>query len=225
MNINQSNWKDNISMAKYVIKAIEYRQWIDRCTDPHDEVHPDTVYIFRKKGRVVPILHYSCSMSYFYIVKQLVKCGANLGRKCSIGATPLGYAMNPLSSSDLVRWILDQPEGIASIDALNNNGTSVLHYCMAVSNFDMVWTLFKYGANPNLITDGDSIMSLALMHRDKLGVPLYWLEKYGIGIVCLVERYMKMYNTGEWRPWNHHMFCRKTRDTMKTLLLLAKCIY
>ena len=98
MNINQSNWKDNISMAKHVIKAIEYHQWIDRCTDPHDEVHPDTVYIIRKEGPVVPILHYACGMNDFYIVKLLVKCGANLGRKCSIGATPLGYAMNSLSS-------------------------------------------------------------------------------------------------------------------------------
>ncbi len=41
-------------------------------------------------------------------------------------------------------------------------------------------------------------------------------------IKTVIECYEQMTQLKEWRPWNHHKYSSEYRNTMKTLVLLAK---
>lgn len=99
-------------------------------------------------------LHYACNMSHLPVVRGLVACGASLQQASIYGLLPLHLALGTYEErcAPVVRWILAQPDGLATINAVSKSGWTALHIAAFRGSAALVKELLAHGAHTDLAT-------------------------------------------------------------------------
>ena len=170
----------------------------------------------------LPYLLWACRVNHFHAVRGLLQCGASLRRKSDVGRTALYYAccVAPCRSDAksrvyMVAWLLSEhSDARATINWASNFGWTGLHITAYWGAAAMVRVLLSYGADITLKdTDGKTALDLARIYG---GIET-------IKVLVKAETCLKQQiEIGEWRPQKHSRFSRSYRNTMKTLVVLAK---
>ncbi len=91
-------------------------------------------------------LHFAIIKKNVEIIRQLLRCNANVNLQNSSGDTPLHLAARQ-NNSDLVRQLLNHN---ANVNLQNSDGDTPLHFAAQQNNSDSVRILLERGANVNL---------------------------------------------------------------------------
>ena len=151
----------------------------------------------------------ACWMNNLKVAKGLLKLGADIAAKDTSGNTALMHAcLDSKGQSELIKWLLCQPEVVASInDTTTDYGYSALCYAAYYGNMSIIRMLLHYGADRDAtITNGTTAAQ--------------WARTYGKEESAqFIEDWTPI---DEWRPWTHHDMPQTYRSAIRTLVLLAK---
>ena len=149
-------------------------------------------------------LHKACKAGNIEEVRSLIDSGADIeARDIHYGWTPLLYASS-YGHIDIVKLFIDLG---ADIETKSNYGHTPLHLASYHGHIDLVKLLINLGADIEAMNnDGETPAQVAKTTTVKK----------------VIECYEHITQLKEWRPWNHSKYSSGYRNTMKTLVLLAK---
>lgn len=91
-------------------------------------------------------LHYAVTQKKLPMVKLLIKYGASVEVKDSLGFTPVFYACGRAANIEIAKYLIEECN--ASIVSRTNAGMTCLHCAAYVGAIDVVKLLLKHGADP-----------------------------------------------------------------------------
>ena len=177
-------------------------------------------------------LIYASHNGYIQIVKILLESGANINITDCYGKTPFVHAYK-WNRVKIIKLLLDAG---ADVDTKYDRLTILQHACQS-NNISIIKLLLKSGADIN-VTDNCGRTPLRRTCRLKYFEVVKLLLENGAkpesqytkrfvkdnAIKVLLQKYEIMYKLNEWRPWNHNRYPLIYRETMCTLVVLAKTI-
>ena len=150
-------------------------------------------------------------LDYIHLVKDHIN-ETSFGRNESrIKLTPLFLAMAS-DKVDLVCRMLElDNSGINHISAV---GDTLLRGTLLKDNPEMVQLILTYGADPTLVLKSSDratkLHDMSDTYRSKML------------LVDSEYKYDLLNDLKEWRPWNHSQYLQSYRQTIQTLMFLAK---
>lgn len=100
--------------------------------------------------------------SHFQKIRILLQNKANPGSKDVNGATPLHYACKNFYTDEGIKMLA---KANADVNAVDNSGSTAMHWAAAVGYAETVSVLLNMGADPNVLNlDGESAMEVAARH-------------------------------------------------------------
>ncbi len=158
----------------------------------------------------------ACIKGDLRVAKAMMQLGANIAAKSTkmSNCTALMCAClgNQKERGELIKWLLQHAEVLASIDDTDRilNGWTALHYAVAYSHKEVVRMLLCYGMDHTVRNEEGKSPA------DVVTYPVTTGNEHLINNWIPIE---------EWRPWTHEMTPRKFRNSIRTLVLLAKISY
>ncbi len=153
-------------------------------------------------------LHKSCTTGDIEYTRLLLDNGVDIEVKDRYGLTPLHYASMQYASLQrhliIVKLLLDHG---ANIEAKSSFNYTCLHHASRNGQTDIVKLLLDRGANTQV--------------KNYHGYTAKQVARHPF-IKALFECHEHIIGLKEWRPWNHPEYPKRYRNTMKTLLILAK---
>jgi len=161
-------------------------------------------------------LQYACHISPINLraAQAAVATGASLNQTDRWGNTPLLLACkgpDQIECIPLVKWILEQNSGMATLNVAGNNGVTPLMRAATKCNATLVQLLLEVGADPTMVNEKNGKRTMSLVRRRKY-------KK----CVALIEEAEYEWNMEEWRPCNAQQQPLALQAAMRTLLLLAR---
>ncbi len=101
----------------------------------------------------------------------------------------------------------------ADIHAKDNHGQTPVHEACFDANLEMIFVLMDHGADLRSI-DNQGKMPTDLIEDD---IDYSYMVK-------IIQQYEQLRQLKDWRPWNHFKYPIKYRQSLQTLVLLAKMI-
>ncbi len=148
-------------------------------------------------------LHNASGCGQIDIVKLLIDLDADIESEDSNGRTSLHFASS-YGHIDIVKLLINLG---ANIEVKSNYGWTPLHSSSCRGHIDIVKLFIYLGADVKAINNiGKTPAQVAQT----------------TAIKTIIECYERMIQLKEWRPWNHSKYSSGYRNTIKTLVLLAK---